>query len=281
MSTFDKRVTMTPEQAAELARREEAEVLGDWEPKNFSDILTVDSQHIMVISDVHYPKHDRAMLEQVIDQAIEEGIDTVILAGDYFDMEEYSKYGIDDHTSNFQRNLRGGAVHIRRLIRMGIKVVWSQGNHEARVFRGQHQLDMKALALIAGLGEYLDNGMLIVSDNPTVYASVGNWMITHPAQYGSFPLVVASKLATRYQANTIVAHEHHWGQTLDETGQFIAINSGGLFDPNLHKYIQHSPTSHRAWTRGFVTLHKGHPSLYRGLPTSVVQRKESEIVDAI
>lgn len=269
----------------EWAEAEEREIMGDWEPKNYNDAITLDSANVLVVSDVHYPKHDRQLLDLVVDFALNEKIDTLIWAGDYFDMEEYSSYGVDDHTSNFQRNLRGGGVTMRRLARQGIKQIWSSGNHENRVFRtNKSQLDMRSLALLAGLHNELESGMLTVSDNPTVYLSRGNWMVTHPAQYGSYPTVVATKLAVRYQKNTIVAHEHHWGVTRDETDRFYAISSGGLFDPDKHRYINYGVTSHRAWAQGVVLVNRGIATLIHGstFKEAARQHREEErmIVDA-
>jgi hypothetical protein len=261
------------------AMAEENEILGDWEPTNYNDALTIDSAHVMVVSDVHYPKHDKALLNQVIDYAIEDQIDTIIWAGDYFDVEEYSTYGVDDHRSSFQKNLRAGGARMREVARNGIKQIWSSGNHENRVFRtNKSQLDMRSLALLSDLQPELDSGMLVVSDNPTVYLSRGNWMVTHPAQYGSFPGVVATKLATRYQKNAIVCHEHHWGITRDETDRFYAISSGGLFNPDLHKYINYNVTSHRAWSQGVVMVHRGIATLIHGstFKETARQRQEAE-----
>jgi hypothetical protein len=204
-------------------------------------------------------------------RAKQEGVDTVMWPGDVFDMEEFSRFGITDYTSSFQRNARITGAIFRGVARMGFKQVYMPGNHEARLFHtANNHINMEQLALMAGVGDLIEDGSLVISDNPTAYLPVGNWMVTHPAQYGSTPLVVASKLATRHQCNTIVAHEHHWGMTTDETGQFICISSGGLYNPAKHEYIQRGMTSHRAWQRGYVILHQGHPFLYRGEPTHLM-----------
>jgi predicted phosphodiesterase len=247
-----------------------------WKAKRYGGYFTITSEHILVASDVHFPKYDEKLFKGMLSQAWREEIDTIVWAGDFYDMEEWSTYGIDDPTSSFQRNLRNGGKIMRGVAGMGFKQIWSRGNHEERVFRNR-PINMEMLANLSGLTDLLESGQLVVSDHPMVYASVGNWVIVHPAQYGSFPGVVASKLATRYQANTVVAHEHHWGMTTDETGQFVAISSGGLFDPKLHKYIQYNVTSHRAWQQGFVTIHEGQAQLYRGKAALTIQKEFARV----
>jgi hypothetical protein len=251
-----------------LFARLDAENAG-WRPREYDDYLIVKSAHVLVASDVHFPKHDEELLHAMLLQAVEQGVDTLIWAGDFYDMEEFSPYGVDDPTSSFRRNLSVGGQLMRGVADLGISQVWSAGNHEYRVFRNR-PLDMTLLARMSGLGDLLESERLRVSDHPLVYLPVGNWIVVHPGQYGSFPTLVATKLATRFQANVVAAHEHHWGMTTDETGQFIGISSGGLFDPRLHKYINYNVTSQRAWQQGWVILHNGQASLYRGRPASTI-----------
>lgn len=247
--------------------REESDA---WEPRDWSQMPVIEEDHLLIAADLHFPKHDEKMVTEMLDQAYREEVERIVWAGDFFDMEEWSKYGIDDQTSNHRRNMVRGGKIMRMAAEAGFKQTYSQGNHETRVFRNT-PLSMQDLGSMMGLSDLMDSGMIDVTDSTRVWARVGNWFIVHPAQYGSFPGVVASKLATRFQANVIVAHEHHWQMTTDETGQFIAINTGGLFDPRLHKYIQNNVTAHRAWQRGFVILHSGKAQLYRGLPTPTIQ----------
>jgi hypothetical protein len=238
--------------------------LGGWKPTDWSEKLTTNARNIIVASDVHFPKHDGRLLDRMVETAVDENVEQIIWAGDLMDMEEYSKWGVDDHTSSFRRNLNGIGILLKAVADLGLRQIWSLGNHEQRIFRTNPQMNMYTLAQMTGVQELLDGGTLEISDHPTILASVGNWMITHPAQYGSFPLVVADKLAGVHQKNIIAAHEHHFAQGIDATGNFVIINSGGLFEPKYHKYIQHQPTAHRSWVKGFVVLHNGYARLVHG-----------------
>jgi hypothetical protein len=185
-------------------------------------------------------------------------------------MHTFSSWGRTDQTTQYKREI--GIA--RTVIEMAAGVVpvqyWSRGNHEARLFRKtEGQLDMEQLAGSIGLGWLLDSGALIVSDNPTLDAVTDTfgkptWMLTHPAQYGSSPLAVPGKLAGRYEQHILSAHAHHWGMGVDPTGKYTVIETGGLFQPNYHEYVQYNVTTHRAWTQGFWLLTDGHPTGFRG-----------------
>lgn len=235
-----------------------------WQPKQYDDVPVTHATHIMVTADAHVPKHDPALFAEVLAQAVEEGIEELVHAGDLMDMEEFSRFGIDDQTSSFGRNIKATGKLLRLIADTGVHQWWTMGNHEQRLFRALPQLNMRLLASMAGVDDLIDAGKLSVSDSTVLHASVGNWMIVHPAAYGSTPGVVPGKLATRFQRNVISGHEHHWGMGMDETGQFYHVSTGGMFDSRLHKYYNMNITGHRTWVSGYVTLHRGRPMLYRG-----------------
>lgn len=241
-----------------------------WIPRDYSQVPVIEDEHVLIAADAHVPKHDERLVMEMLAQAYREEVTRIVWAGDLLDMEEFSKWGVDDPTSSVRRNATHAGKIVKIADEMGFEQDFFKGNHEQRMFRN-NPLVMADLAAMMGLSGLMETGRLRVYDTTRAWARVGNWLIVHPAQYGSFPLVVASKLATRYQANVIAAHEHHWAMGTDETGKYIIINTGGLFDPNLHRYIQDNVTSHRAWQRGFVILHSGKAQLYRGLPTPSIQ----------
>lgn len=248
-----------------IVQQEIFTALQDWEPQDFSEKLTVNTERFLVMSDMHLPKFHQDLFVKMIETLDKKHITHVFLLGDLMDMEEFSSYGVDDPTNLFRRNILLAGNMVKVIINRGVTVVWTLGNHEERFFRAvKYQLGMEDLARLAGLGEQLKHGTLIVHDNPTVHVPTGNWMLTHPKSYGSTPLVVPGLLATRFQMNVISAHAHHWGMGTNADGRFIVVESGGGFDPRLHKYIQHQVTTHRSWVPGFVTVEgTDAPQLHR------------------
>lgn len=243
--------------------RELHDLKGGWKPTDYSERLAIPDRYICIASDAHVPYHDERLLANMLQTCREFEVTSIVWLGDLADMPTYSSWGNKDKGTTFQREKQIIRGVLEKVAELGFKQWWTSGNHEDRLFRkNDFQFGMRELADMVGVSKLIDNHLLVVSDNPTVNAYCGKWMLTHPAQYGSTPLVVPSKLATRYQQHVCSAHAHHSGMTWDETGRFRAVETGGLFKPELHNYIQHRVTAHRAWRQGFVLLLDGVPTIF-------------------
>ena len=248
---------------------------GDWKPEDYSKRLLVLEKKIMVLADVHLPRHDEDLLADAFTRAEEERVEAIVFLGDLMDMPMFSAWGRDDMSDNFERELDICEAIIRCAVQAAGVVYWSRGNHEVRLLRKmEQQISMSHLARLVGVTDLINSSQLVVSDNPNLDAFGGSWMLTHPAVYGRQPLVAPGKLATRYQQNIISAHAHHWAQGLDETSKFQVIESGGLFKPEYFQYIQYNLTGHRAWAQGYWIIDNGVPTGYRP-SVQVASRKKS------
>jgi UDP-2,3-diacylglucosamine pyrophosphatase LpxH len=246
---------------------------GGWKPTDYSKTLLIPDDKIMILADVHLPRHDEKFLAQAFERAYNEKVGAIVFLGDLMDNPTWSSWGRDDWSDNYERELTICEAIVRCALDAAPYVYWSMGNHEARVLRKMEaQISLRHLALLAGLQDAMDSTRLIVSDHPTLEAFDGTWMLTHPATYGTQPLVKPGLIATRFQKNIISAHAHHYAQGMDQTGTFQVIESGGLFKPEYHAYIQRRVTPHRAWVQGYWILDNGNPQGYR--PTvSAAKRK--------
>jgi hypothetical protein len=237
---------------------------GDWQPVDQSARIQVREPRIIVASDLHVPYHDEGLIASMLERADLLKTDAIVWLGDLLDNPTFSSWGNEDLSTTFDRELGIAEGIIRLASRFVSRQYWSMGNHEMRWMRKLgYQTNMTHLAKIAGLGDLLADGRLIVSDNPTLdYRH--DWMLTHPKQYGPTPLVVPGKLAERFARNVVSAHAHHWGMGLSESGRFVVIEAGGLFEPKYVKYVQQQVTANRAWAKGYVVLNHGEPTLVRG-----------------
>jgi len=52
--------------------------------------------------------------------------------------------------------------------------------------------------------------------------------------------------------------------SISESGKYVVINSGGLFDSNKVAYIQTTNT-YPLWNQGFLTIENGYPDLFNPL----------------
>lgn len=248
--------------AAELYQIRLSELRGGWVPEDYSTRLLLTDTRICIASDVHIPYHDEALVAQMLDHCKKSNIQAIVWLGDLLDVPTFSSWGRSDYTTDFTRELRIA----RGLVEMASGIVqvqyWSRGNHEQRWMRKlENQVYMDQLARMAGLEGLIDDGRLIMSDNPSLDALGGGWLLTHPSVYGKVPLDVPGKLAQKYRKNVMSGHAHHWGMAAVEG--FVVVETGGLFDPTLHEYIQHNITTHRNWQQGYWFLVDGIATGYR------------------
>lgn len=246
-----------------------AALRGDWEPTDYTLRVPVIEEKVLVVSDVHIPYHDEALLADALARAEMHEVEAIVWLGDLLDNPTFSPWGVDDTSTNFARELDIAEGLIREADRLpSIKrQYWSLGNHEERWFRRLGgQVNMEHLARVAGLGDMLKRGTLTISDNPTLDYHRNKWMLTHPADYAGTPLVVPGQLAEKFGRNIVSAHAHHWAMGKSPSGRYTVIESGGAFQPKHVKYTNHRVTRHRTWVQGYVLLDHGQPTLFDGAP---------------
>ena len=189
--------------------------------------------------------------------------------------------GTDDTSTTFERELRVTEAVLRTAADLGIRQYWSLGNHEERLLRKLcHEVSMERLADMARVSDLVESGNLVVSENPSLTHGE-DWILTHPAQYGSSPLAVPGYLADVEQKNLVAGHSHHWGLGKSPSGKFTVVESGGIFEPTFMRYLAHRPSKHRAQCKGFVVLDHGVPHLVDGAGELVHWGSEDESADRV
>ena len=238
--------------------------MGGWEPEDLSIRTVVEEERIIVASDVQIPYFDRDLMRRMFHIAKALRIEAIVWLGDLMDMPIFSSFGVDDPTTRFERESRITEAVLREAAELGVRQYWSYGNHEARLLKKfVGELSMERLAYTIGVSDMIRSGKLVTSDNPTLTTGY-NWQLTHPAQYGSSPLVTPGYIADLEQQHVVAGHAHHWAMGKSPSGKFMVIEAGGLFEPRNMRYIQHRPSKHRAQCKGFVILEHGFPHLVDG-----------------
>ncbi len=241
-----------------------ANATGAWEAEDLSVRVNVPEARIIIASDVHIPYYDKHLLQRLFYTAQAMRIEAIVWLGDLMDMPTFSPWGTDDTSTTFERELRVTEAVLRTAADLGIRQYWSLGNHEERLLRKLcHEVSMERLADMARVSDLVESGNLVVSENPSLTHGE-DWILTHPAQYGSSPLAVPGYLADVEQKNLVAGHSHHWGLGKSPSGKFTVVESGGIFEPTFMRYLAHRPSKHRAQCKGFVVLDHGVPHLVDG-----------------
>lgn len=230
---------------------------------DYTQHVQVEEESILLLSDVHLPYMDARLVQRALQTAQARQVEAVVWLGDLLDMPTYSPWGTDDPAASFEHELQVVEGLLRNVHALGFRQYWSSGNHEWRYQRkNDNQVSMERLAMQANVGDLMENGDLMVSDHPTLdYRD--DWLLIHPAQYGTTPLKVPGQIADLAGKHVASAHAHHWGMGTSPSGKYTVVETGGAFQPSRIKYVNYRVGTLRPWVKGFVILDHGEPTLYR------------------
>jgi predicted phosphodiesterase len=215
---------------------------------------------ILVLSDVHFPYHDRAALQSALEYGRDNGADCILLNGDALDCYSLSRYTTDPEKRNFPAELecaRHGLMAIRNMF-PDAKIIYKEGNHEARFgdllktkasdFYGVHEFQLRVL-----LGLF-DMGIDYVCDKrPIRYRGL---TILHghemPTKSGGVNPARTALLKTR--ACVLVGHFHRKTGDMQKVlgGDYLQAWSSGCLS-ELHP--QYMPIND--WVHGFAFVRGG------------------------
>lgn len=232
----------------------------------------------LVICDLHIPLHDPILINKMIRVAQENDIKQLIIAGDYFNMEEFSSYLPYQPEAALDLERHDGNLIMKTLCRSFDEVDFIWGNHDFRLSKKlgfKKSFDECMRWMLSELTEEefakirfseLDYMHYFpVSLDSISLSNLGSWQrkfrIMHPRNFSSQPLTVGRKLAQKFDCSVITAHSHHCAIGMAPNGRDIVIEGGGFFDKTRTEYIQKS-TTHHEWVQGFTMFKDGIPTLF-------------------
>lgn len=246
-------------------------VIGDYVPEDKTPIERftplVRTGDAIVSSDWHIPLHDPSLINTLINCARETKTKTLIIGGDYFNMEVFSNYLPYQPEANLDVERHDGNVILKTLLRTfdNIDIIW--GNHDFRLSKklGYKKSFTECMEwMLSGLTDEEWSRVRISDLDYMFYQPTGpderTYRVCHPENFSSAPLVVSRKLASKYNSSIICAHSHHIGIGFAQNGVDVCIEAGGFFDKERTEYIQRTNTHHE-WTKGFTLFKDGVPTL--------------------
>jgi hypothetical protein len=236
--------------------------------------LTIKSENVAITSDWHAPFYDNDLVNQLFADATEHGTTDLIIAGDMWDCDNYSKFtSMAESGMGVSQTFKGETEEVKKLMRRILMVFTNvyicRGNHCKRwIDLNAGKMGMKelfALARPSNMSEdawdkrvhiTTDDHINLIQDNET-------WLCCHPRNFRITPLSVARDLSAKHLCNVIVAHGHAFNQGRDRSGQFRVADGGGLFERAALDYTRET-TCHPMTRSGFYILKNGTLYPYEG-----------------
>jgi len=248
----------------------------DWKPFN------VEGKHILLLSDLHVPYHDKLALATALEYGRTQNVDTIIINGDGMDFYQASFWDKDPR----RRSLPGEIITLREVLG-GIrsmfpyaKIIYKIGNHEER---WERYLKVKAPELMGFFDEEIDLlsyrglfnadklGIDIVKDKKIL--KVGLLHIVHGHEFWrtlTNPVNPARGLFLKGKQMALCSHHH---QTSDHTENTLSSDIiscwsiGCLCD--LHP--DYAPIN--KWNHGFAVIHRQGDKQFEVLNKKIIKDK--------
>ena len=226
--------------------------------------MRVKCNNALVVGDVHVPCTDYEFSKLVMYVARKQGIKTLIVAGDTFNADSFSRYQAVIPAPTWAQERDAARV---------LFAEWTDWFDDIYVIMGNHDRRLQKMAA----GQFSESDIFgMVTSSPKVHSSnygymtletaAGDWRITHSSQYSINQLTVADQLALKHQCNVMTHHEHHAAVGWDRYGRYVIVNNGALVDANKLAYVMLDDSKNAVMQNAFTVLRNGVPHLYGRSP---------------
>ncbi len=217
-----------------------------------------------VTSDWHIPYFDTQLSDSLLNVCAKKKVRKLIIAGDLLNLDAVSTFLSRNYDIN--EELRQAERILQVLSEQFAEVYVIPGNHDFRLARKlevpisfEYVLRMFCNARNVATTEY---------DFVELTSGEKRWRVCHPKNYSQIKGRIAYRLAGKYECNVVSAHGHFFGMVVSESGKYLCVDSGGMFDKGKIDYFWRT-TTYPDWNQGFVLLIDGIPELYSPLLENV------------
>lgn len=222
-------------------------------------IIPADAWPIVAAGDVHLPYHDQEAVEIMLERAIEVKAKTLLMAGDWMDMYQVSRFQKDPRLRNVKEEIamfNELVSEIRRVL-PDTKIIFKVGNHEKRfddylMSNAAALYDIEELRLAEVLKLKAQGIDLVESMRVMRFRSLN---LIHGHEYVfsiSNPVNPARGLFTRAKKSTMCFHHHRSSEHTETTitGDVITCWSVGCLCDLKPEYM---PLN--SWNLGFAEIY--------------------------
>ena len=225
----------------------------------------------MIVSDVHAPATDWALASRVAQVARRwlKPPRRLLVIGDLMNFEIFSRYEALLPMPSLTVELEAARYAIQLWQQTFSEIYLTLGNHDYRWVKsllGAYEEDTIIDLLYALLhnpsGLKVSIYPYLMVDTPT-----GLWHLSHIKNYSQVPLSVARKKANRHKdRHVLLAHQHHIGMALDESGCYMLSDLPMLGDPERLAYVGLGDSNAPMMKQGFGMLRNGTLTLFSNNP---------------
>lgn len=216
------------------------------------------SGDVACTSDWHVPITDYDLFTRFIESVEAYNLDTIICAGDLFNLDAMSRYPAKQAGAGFTPEREHAAYCCKLALANGRRLIITLGNHDER-FQAKLEYNARfAEAMRMVLGDLLaDDELSRITitdyDHVIVDTDEGEWRICHTKQYSRDPLKVPAKLSMRFGQHVAGGHRHHHALGFAPNGKRVC-EMGGFFDETRTEYIKKYSTDFPMWQPGWGLL---------------------------
>ncbi|ADO44932.1 metallophosphoesterase [Hydrogenobacter thermophilus TK-6] len=211
-------------------------------------------RRIGVISDVHFPYHDKTALKTALKKLYELEIDTLVMNGDIVDFYSVSFWERRPDRRNLQKERELALMAFDRIRKIfpDAEIIYKEGNHEERLARflsrkAPELYDIEELQTDTFL-RLKDFGIVYVKEKRRIEA--GELDIIHGHEYRSFASVnIAISYLRKSFRNILIGHFH---RRQEDTKKDIRDELSGAWVVGCLCDLKPDYSPNNEWTHGFA-----------------------------
>ena len=217
----------------------------------------VDEDNYIISCDYHAPYYSVLWVNRLLLLAMKYEIKKHIIVGDLFDMD-FAKFFAQmegEEGSTLDKEIEFSDPLLQTLDYFD-ETILICGNHETRLGRMTNaKIQFRHIQQIFGQRVNAKSRRFIEYDK----LEIGDrWLLVHPKSYSQISGNVAIRLAEKYHRHVLNAHGHFTALRFDRSGEYMAIDLGGMFDVQKISYLNLKTTTHPAWNNGFGMIYQGY-----------------------
>lgn len=225
----------------------------------FKGDLKLPMDDYIITADYHSPYYSTLWHNRSLAVAERFGIKKLVVIGDLVDFG-FASFFYADHKPGIADESDENRRLIQSLLAQFEEIVVVKGNHEDRLGRNTNGIIQARYLFALWSGpEYGKRFRYSLYDKLTIG---DEWMCVHPKSYSQKAGIASRALCSKYLKNVLNTHGHHVGWNYDPSGKFLAVDLGGMFDPEKIEYMNIKTTTHPVWNPGFGMLRNGYFHLF-------------------